>query len=170
MSYNIANYSSCGLCIAGEKEISDFAEKVVSVIKEKYKSWYSNEDLFEKMSAAVFSETELTKKVKNFGNFLDSADVDQPFGFGLEVDETDPDHRRPILIIGYDEINRGSRWQEEIVEPMVKVFAPFMEEGAYLGFIGEDGGMWSYVFDGKGSYIYSLPAIDWRGGFNPADD
>lgn len=166
MSYCINNYSSYGLYLIGEKDISAFIEKASSVFQEKVR-WHSSAANLKRMAAEAISETDLAKKVEDFSNFLDSA-VNHPFVFVLGKDETDPEHHHPLLTIRFNDWDERYNWDEEPVVQMVKVLAPFMKAGAYLGFIGEDGEMWSYVFDGKGSYIHTLPVIDWTGGLYPA--
>ena len=54
---------------------------------------------------------------------------------------------------------------DEIV--FIEAFAPFAEEGAFIGFEGEDNDLWSYVYDGKGGYQRCDPKIDWTHGFVP---
>ena len=166
MSYYINSYSSYGLYLTGEKDISAFIEKASSVFQEKVR-WHSSATNLKRMAAEAISETDLAKKVEDFSNFLDSA-VNHPFVFVLGKDETDPEHHRPLLFIRFNDWDENYDWNEEPVVQMVKVLAPFMKAGAYLGFIGEDGDMWSYVFDGKGSYTYTLPVLDWTGGLYPA--
>lgn len=166
MSYYINNYSSDGLYLTGEKDISAFIEKTISVSLEEVGRCPSAANL-KRMAEEAISETDLAKKVKDFNVFMDSA-VNHPFVFVLGKDETDPEHHRPLLTIRFNDWDERYNWDEEPVVQMVKVLAPFMKAGAYLGFIGEDGEMWSYVFDGKGSYIHTLPVLDWTGGLYPA--
>ena len=59
----------------------------------------------------------------------------------------------------------GGKWHGDDELVFIKAFAPFAEEGAYIGFEGEDNSLWSYVYDGKGSYQECFPEIDWRHGF-----
>ena len=164
MSYYINSYSSYGLYLTGEKDITAFIEKTISVFQEKV-SWYPAN--LKRMAATALSETDLAKKVEDFNNFMDSA-FDHPFVFVLDEDKVDPDHPRPLLDIRCNDWDEDYNWNEESVVLIIKALAPFMKAGAYLGFIGGDGDMWSYVFDGKGSYIHTLPVIDWTGGLYPA--
>lgn len=165
MGYYINDYSSYGLWLTGEKDISAFIEKTISVSLEEV-GWCPSAANLKRMAEEAISETDLAKKVKDFSDFMYSA-IDHPFVFVLGEDKVDPDHPRPLLDIRYNDWDEYI-WHEEPVELIVKALAPFMKAGNYLGFIGEDGEMWSYVFDGKGSYIYALPVIDWTGGFSPA--
>lgn len=166
MGYYINNYSSRGLYLTGEKDISAFIEKAISVIQEEVR-WYSSAYSLQRMAAQAISETDLAKKVEDFSDFMDSA-FDHPFVFELDEDKVDPDHPRPLLDIRCNDWDENYNLNEESVVLIIKALAPFMKAGAYLGFIGEDGEMWSYVFDGKGSYIHALPVIDWTGGLYPA--
>jgi hypothetical protein len=166
MSYYINDYSSYGLWLAGEKDISAFIEKTISVSLEEVR-WCSSAANLKRMAEEAISETDLAKKVKDFSDFMDSA-LEHPFVFVLDEDKVDPDHPRPLLDIRCNDWDENYNWNEEPVELIVKALAPFMKAGNYLGFIGEDGEMWSYVFDGKGSYTYVLPVIDWTCGLYPA--
>lgn len=166
MGYCINSYSSYGLYLTGEKDISAFIEKTISVIEEEA-GWYASAYSLQEMAAEALSKTDLAEKVEDFGDFMDSA-FNHPFVFVLGGDKADPDHPRPLLNIRCNDWDENYDWHEKPVELILKALAPFMKAGAYLGFIGEDGDMWSYVFDGKGSYIPTLPVIDWTGGLYPA--
>ena len=61
------------------------------------------------------------------------------------------------------DFDRGGKWHGDCEELFLKAFAPFAKEGAWIGFEGEDNELWSYVFDGKGSYRTHKPTIDWTG-------
>jgi hypothetical protein len=163
MCYCVNNYSSYGLYLTGEKDISAFIEKAISVFKEEGSDWYSIEDI-EIAAAEIHSEKDLAKKARAFAWLIDDS-----LPFEMDFEESNPkiDGDRPVLRVYYV-IAAEDQWEEEPVELMLKALAPFMKEGNYLGFVDEDGGMWSYVFDGKGSYTYARPVIDWTGGLYPA--
>lgn len=59
----------------------------------------------------------------------------------------------------------GGNWYGDDEVVFIKAFAPFAEEGAFIGFEGEDSDLWSYVYDGKGGYQECFPEIDWRAGY-----
>lgn len=60
-------------------------------------------------------------------------------------------------------MEEGEYWWENAVKAFLNAFAPHAPRNAYLGFVGEDMRMWSYVFDGTGSYHEVSPEIDWTG-------
>lgn len=168
MGYYINGYSSKGLYLIGKKNVSAFISQAVPVIKEEaLKGYRPSAEIIEKAAADVFSEKDLSKKAEAFRRFVENVLI-YPFDIGFEKDTLDPDHPGPILTIDYDPVDKGDKWHEAPVEAMVKALAPFMKEGSYLGFIGEDEGMWSYVFDGNGSFKTAYPTIDWTGGLYPA--
>ena len=65
------------------------------------------------------------------------------------------------------DFDSGGKWfyDDELV--FIEAFAPFAEEGAFIGFEGEDNSLWSYVYDGSGGYQTCYPEIDWKHGFVP---
>lgn len=66
------------------------------------------------------------------------------------------------------DFDSGGKWYGDDELVFIKAFAPFAEEGAFIGFEGEDNALWSYVYDGKGGYQECFPTIDWKAGFVPA--
>lgn len=68
-----------------------------------------------------------------------------------------------MVDIEYNYAYFGEYWREDRVFLMLDAFAPYAEKGAYIGFIGEDCEMFSYVFDGKGAYTLERPTINWLG-------
>jgi len=65
------------------------------------------------------------------------------------------------------DFDSGGKWYDDDELVFIRAFAPFAEEGAFIGFEGEDNALWSYVYDGKGNYQECFPKIDWRAGFVP---
>ena len=63
------------------------------------------------------------------------------------------------------DFDSGGKWYGDDEEVFIKAFAPFAEEGAFIGFEGEDNALWSYVYDGRGGCQNCYPAIDWRTGY-----
>ena len=61
-------------------------------------------------------------------------------------------------------------WDGDDAYEFLKGFAPYAVPGAYVGFIGEDGDMWSYVFDGAGGIQKCTPSVDWRHGYIPKNE
>lgn len=70
------------------------------------------------------------------------------------------------LVFEYD-FDSGGKWDGDAEEAFIDAFAPFAEEGAYAGFVGEDQEMWSYVYDGHGKWRLHKPTIDWTGAAAP---
>ena len=69
------------------------------------------------------------------------------------------------------DFDSGAKWHGDDEMVFIKAFAPFAEEGAFIGFEGEDSALWSYVYDGQGGYQECFPEIDWRHGYKkPQDD
>ena len=168
MGYYINSYSSKGLYLIGEKDVSAFISQAVPIIKEEaLKGYYPSAEIIENAAAAVISETDLPKKVEAFRHFTEDV-LSYPFDIGFEKETLDPEHPGPIMTVEYDIAEKGDKWHETPVEAMVKALAPFMKAGSYLGFAGEDEDMWSYVFDGDGSFKQAYPTIDWTGGLYPA--
>ena len=67
-----------------------------------------------------------------------------------------------VTYVSYDP--EGSEyWREGAVKAFLNAFAPHARRNAFLGLVGEDMRMWSYVFDGTGSYREISPKIDWTG-------
>ena len=167
MGYYINGCLSKGLYLIGEKDVSAFISQAVPVIKEEaLKGYYPSADTVESAAAEVLSETDFIKKVDAFRRFVEDVLV-YPFDIGFEEETLDPEHPGPIMTVDYDPVGKGDKWHETPVEAMVKALAPFMKAGSYLGFIGEDENMWSYVFDGDGSFKEAYPTIDWTGGLYP---
>ena len=67
------------------------------------------------------------------------------------------------LEIEYNDIANDGRWYSDDVLLFVNAYAPYASENEFLGFVGEDMYMWSYVFDGRGHVNVTKPKIDWLG-------
>ena len=168
MGYYINGYSSKGLYLIGEKDVSAFISQAVPIIKEEaLKGYYPSAEIIEDAAASVLSETDLPKRVEAFRHFTESV-LSYPFDIGFEKETLDPEHPGPIMTIDYDPVEKGDKWHDAPVLAMVRALAPFMKAGSYLGFIGESECMWSYVFDGNGSFEEANPTIDWTAGLYPA--
>lgn len=68
------------------------------------------------------------------------------------------------VLLEYDDAYLGEIWHPEPVAVTVRALAPYVARGSYLGFVGEDLELWSYVFDGRGGYRILYPEIDWTSG------
>lgn len=60
---------------------------------------------------------------------------------------------------GIDEISIAGKWRGN-EKDIFDVLAPFVEDGSYVGFIGEDNGMWRYVFE-NGKCIEQFGSVKW---------
>lgn len=167
MGYNLNAWNSKGLCLRGEAAIREFVDRAAPMFAEEDISHHFVTDetakIVRQRAAAVVAEKDFRKKVEAFKDFSELT-VAYPFDINFSLKGVEGLEEGPILAIEYDIVDKGERWHEGPVEEMVRALAPQMKRGSFLGFIGEDMAIWSYVFDGEGSHALHEPTIDWTGG------
>lgn len=157
MGYNIYMAAQEGLIIPSAK-VPEFADDLAKAAVEELKrhSFDDDNDFVEAKKArdAILAASSLTRKVVLLHDFLENK-VFYPFVVSSYGDGS--------LEVTYDSTRWGERWKEGPVEEMVNVLSKYVRRNAYLGFVGEDMAIWSYVFDGMGSSHMVYPQIDWTG-------
>lgn len=54
-------------------------------------------------------------------------------------------------------------WREDDTEEVLRAIAPYLKKGSWIGFVGEDLSIWTYIFDGEGSFDVVYGSINWMG-------
>ena len=165
MSYYIHNTDSSGFGFSGsEKEIMGFMDHVANELSERrIKACASEEALvatsptsyvaeMERLRDAVLSAKEFEEKKKALRPLLDKADY--PFDISIGYGE---------VSIEYD-LGGHDYWRDEDeAEEFLSAIAPYLKKGSWIGLVGEDLSIWSYVFDGKGGFETVGGSINWTG-------
>jgi hypothetical protein len=106
----------------------------------------------ESLERELLMEKDDWKKYQKFCDLMEKLDVPFEFRYG--------GYRTSLQfwynIADYDTWNR-----EDQVKALLKAYAPFAQKGEYLGFVGEDLDIWSYAFDGEGSFSEREGCIEW---------
>ena len=163
MGYRIYKTDCDGMCLMGsEEEIMAFLDNAAKKMAEHRVSAarpggsyaeLMSEDLKEVLSAAGFAE-----KKEAMGNLL--RDAGCPFAFTIGENG---------VWLDYD-LEENDVWAKEDVMEVLRIFAPYAKKDAFVGFIGEDLVIWSYVFDGKGDFRSSICDVNWTGARTRGDD
>ena len=166
MSYRIYSVHSMGLCVEGRENILGFVDGLASELVDVdiERGAYPDDDPrvphLRSLRDSIVAEKDFGKKVGLLQSLLYN-DVHCPFE--VEADED-------LLEAYYNEVGYGEYWNEERTLGFLNAIAPYVQPNSYLGLIGEDQAMWSYVFDGHGGYEYRVPKVDWTCGGAAAGD
>lgn len=100
---------------------------------------------------AVVSAREFEEKREALHSLLEK--VDCPFDFSIDYGEVG---------IEYD-LGGHDCWHEDDAEEVLRAIAPYLKKGSWIGFVGEDLSIWTYIFDGEGSFDVVCGSINWTG-------
>lgn len=163
MSYRIQLTSQRGLIIPKDKVaefIDAYADAIASKLgKQRQKP--SDYEAIRKKADEILGMKSVSKKTVLMREFL-ADDAKYPFAVSTLGDGS--------LEVVYEAGGWGEWWDNGPVDVTLRAVAPHVKRNAYLGFVGEDMAIWSYVFDGHGSFRTVKPQIDWRGIHIPEDD
>ena len=159
MGYRILRTVQEGLSVEGEAQAAAFMDALAYRLADErlaHRDEEADDDVrrwMDSEAANVAKERDLAKKAKRLAHFLEDV-VYSPFRVELVGGRLEAE---------YEEADGGDAWYEGRTLEFLYAIAPYVRKGAYLGFVGEDLSMWSYTFDGKGSFRETYPEIDWAG-------
>lgn len=105
----------------------------------------------ERLRDAVLSAKEFEDKKEALYSLLKKAD----FPFDISIDHGEVGIEYDLELHGY--------WREDDAEEFLYVIAPYLKKGSWIGFVGEDLSIWTYIFDGEGSFDVVHGSINWTG-------
>ena len=155
MGYRIQATSQRGLVIPAQKT-AEFADAYAKAAYAEFAARHDQEaaKLAEKGLEGILAAGTPERKAILLLSFLKDA-VYYPFEVAMIGDGS--------LRVDYFASGWGEVWNEKAVLETLRQIAKYAKAGSYLGFIGEDMDMWSYAFDGSGSFREVFPTIDWLG-------
>lgn len=164
MGYRIYLSEQEGLDVPADK-VPEFADSLAKAIVEEIRNRLPSGDFevaeAEKARDEILAARGTSRKVVLLYGFLEDK-AKYPFSVSGYGDGS--------LKVSYDSDFWGERWDESRVKAVLGTLAGYVRRNAYLGFIGEDMNIWSYVFDGMGGYREVYPRIDWTGTGIPDDE
>lgn len=161
MLNNIINVTYLGLFIDGDDRIAEFLAKAPEMLLVCYLQRNADVPAYLENAAknsviSIRNEQSLEMKCLLFDRFL-GLDVRLPFRAIFDA------RGKRLCIKPHD------TWlvvaDDDQVVDMLKALAPYMRKGAYLGFIDGNANIWSYAFDGNGSFDRKEHIIKW--GYDP---
>ena len=153
MSYYIINCDNSGLRLddlAKASAFVDLAAKNIANLLLNQDDSAENLNKIREEYAKIALSNDIADKVNLLNRFANHANI--PFEFELDGKS---------LLFNYTGVT--CNWREDKTETVIYAFAPYAHKGSYIGFVGEDMQIWSYVFDGEGSFAMHEPKIDWIG-------
>ena len=161
MSYTIYGTDQSPLVICGNDAIAAFLDRMVTILSDECVARYginslnATGEVAKKQAESIIGSKKLKDKLW-YAKFFMYNGVNSPFDF--EYDESGG-----MLSFFYSVDGNGRRWDEGKTHAFLEAFAPHARKGDYVGLVGEDHEMWSYVFDGEGSFHEHQPTVDWNG-------
>ena len=153
MGYRIYHAASHGLCVEGRENILKFMNELAKAMPVEQPDGNASTEL-----EFILDEKDVYRKACRLSMWAQKFHCP----FDLQADED-------LLEAYYDESGYGEYWHEDRTVAFLKTIAPYVQKDSYVGFIGEDQSMWSYVFDGQGGFEYRVPELDWTCGKNRDD-
>jgi hypothetical protein len=164
MGYNIYLSEQGGLVVPADR-VPEFADSLAKAVVKEMRGRLPSGDFqvaeAKKACDEILAAGGTSRKVVLLHGFLEDK-AKYPFSVSGLGDGS--------LEVSYDPACWGERWDESRVEAVLGTLARYVRRNAYLGFIGEDMNIWSYVFDGMGGYREVYPRIDWTGTRIPDDE
>ena len=155
MGYYINKVETEGIYF-GLDQAGGYCDETAKAVVRRYESYYDDNRKAEigAKAKAILEEKDVTNKIVALRALLSEA------GFALVPDDGFGNGDRLFFEFLWE---NGEKWDEDDFLAVFKPIAKRVRRGAYVGFIGEDEDMWSYVCDGHGGYTVETPTVLWRG-------
>lgn len=155
MGYYINKVETEGIWF-GLDQAGGYCDETAKAVVRRYSSYYDDNRKaeIEAKAKAILGEKDVPNKIVALRALLSEA------GFALVPDDGFGNGDRLFFEFLWD---NGEKWDEDDFLAVFEPIAKRVGRGAYVGFVGEDECMWSYVCDGRGGYTVETPTVLWRG-------
>ena len=148
MANKLSKYRIGG-CRRDKASLPPASTSYIAEMKRLHDSAYITE--MKLLRDAVLSAKEFEGKKEALLLLLKGTDC--PFNIDIDYGEVG---------IEYD-LRGHDYWREDDTEEVLRAIAPYLKKGSWIGFVGEDLSIWTYIFNGEGSFDTVWGSINWTG-------